>query len=133
MAKSHKTCMEQAEIIDTFGTYHRARLLRSPGASCSRVVLVRPWVVCTFGCVHRSPGILPRRRRSRAPTRGRPFTPWGDGLLLEGWILHALLLIGHNPLHGVMKLVLDYEVIELGICKAVSVLARKNKQEWCRN
>ena len=21
MAKSHKTCMEQAEIIDTFGTY----------------------------------------------------------------------------------------------------------------
>ena len=22
MAKSHKTCMEQAEIIDTFGTYH---------------------------------------------------------------------------------------------------------------
>src|SRR3954462_1476079 len=23
MAKSHKTCMEQAEIIDTFGTYHQ--------------------------------------------------------------------------------------------------------------
>ena len=23
MAKSHKTCMEQAEIIDTFGTYQR--------------------------------------------------------------------------------------------------------------
>ena len=22
MAKSHKTCMEQAEIIDTFGMYH---------------------------------------------------------------------------------------------------------------
>ena len=22
MAKSHKTCMEQAEIIDMFGTYH---------------------------------------------------------------------------------------------------------------
>src|SRR3954465_14567236 len=22
MAKSHKTCMEQAKIIDTFGTYH---------------------------------------------------------------------------------------------------------------
>ena len=22
MAKSHKSCMEQAEIIDTFGTYH---------------------------------------------------------------------------------------------------------------
>ena len=25
MEKSHKTCMEQAEIIDTFGTYHRLR------------------------------------------------------------------------------------------------------------
>src|ERR1041384_6225972 len=25
MAKSHKTCMEQAEIIDTFGTYHAPR------------------------------------------------------------------------------------------------------------
>ena len=24
MAKSHKTCMEQAEIIDTFGTYHQS-------------------------------------------------------------------------------------------------------------
>ena len=24
MEKSHKTCMEQAEIIDTFGTYHTA-------------------------------------------------------------------------------------------------------------
>ena len=24
MAKSHKTCMEQAKIIDTFGTYQRA-------------------------------------------------------------------------------------------------------------
>src|SRR4051812_14109866 len=23
MAKSHKKCMEQAEIIDTFGTYHQ--------------------------------------------------------------------------------------------------------------
>ena len=23
MAKSHKTCMEQAEIIDTFGTYQK--------------------------------------------------------------------------------------------------------------
>src|SRR4051812_43452540 len=28
MAKSHKTCMEQAEIIDTFGTYHVAALSR---------------------------------------------------------------------------------------------------------
>ena len=26
MAKSHKTCMEQAEIIDTFGTYHTPNL-----------------------------------------------------------------------------------------------------------
>ena len=26
MAKSHKSCMEQAEIIDTFGTYHQARV-----------------------------------------------------------------------------------------------------------
>src|SRR4051812_29473053 len=25
MAKSHKSCMEQAEIIDTFGTYHVVR------------------------------------------------------------------------------------------------------------
>src|SRR3954469_19486668 len=25
MAKSHKSCMEQAEIIDTFGTYHTAK------------------------------------------------------------------------------------------------------------
>src|SRR3954463_6111052 len=25
MAKSHKTCMEQTEIIDTFGTYHHAQ------------------------------------------------------------------------------------------------------------
>ena len=27
MAKSHKTCIEQAEIIDMFGTYHPATLL----------------------------------------------------------------------------------------------------------
>ena len=26
MAKSHKTCMAQAEIIDTFGKYHRSSL-----------------------------------------------------------------------------------------------------------
>src|SRR3954464_2975611 len=32
MAKSHKTCMEQAEIIDTFGTY------QSPGD--------KPWYLC---------------------------------------------------------------------------------------
>ena len=24
MAKSHKTCMEQTKIIDTFGTYHKS-------------------------------------------------------------------------------------------------------------
>ena len=28
MAKSHKTCMEQAEIIDTFGTYQILTLVR---------------------------------------------------------------------------------------------------------
>src|SRR3954463_7968811 len=27
MAKSHKTCMEQAEIIDTFGTYHTTTII----------------------------------------------------------------------------------------------------------
>ena len=29
MAKSHKTYMEQAEIIDTFGTYQMARYIRN--------------------------------------------------------------------------------------------------------
>src|SRR3954469_5103515 len=32
MAKSHKTCMEQAEIIDTFGTYQYCSLIKArPG------------------------------------------------------------------------------------------------------
>ena len=31
MAKSHKTCMEQAEIIDTFGTYQRGPTLGRAG------------------------------------------------------------------------------------------------------
>ena len=29
MAKSHKTCMAQAEIIDTFGTYHLVTCLQA--------------------------------------------------------------------------------------------------------
>ena len=43
MAKSHKTCMEQAEIIDTFGTYHIPKLkllvLLNLVSSSSRVTL----------------------------------------------------------------------------------------------
>ena len=30
MAKSHKTCMDQAEIIDTFGTYQEAPKPKEP-------------------------------------------------------------------------------------------------------
>ena len=30
MEKSQKTCMEQAEIIDTFGTYQRASIIAYP-------------------------------------------------------------------------------------------------------
>src|ERR1041384_8606530 len=33
MEKSHKTCMEQAEIIDTFGTYQVPRYLMTDGGS----------------------------------------------------------------------------------------------------
>ena len=32
MAKSHKTCMEQALIIDTFGMYQAAAALSDPAA-----------------------------------------------------------------------------------------------------
>src|SRR3954464_12102687 len=52
MAKSHKTCMEQTEIIDTFGTYHaRAGILserqdrRIPSWVWSLLVAVRCPVV----------------------------------------------------------------------------------------
>src|SRR4051812_38810776 len=44
-----------------------------------------------------------------------------------------LLLVGHNPLRGVVKLVSPHDLIELGILKAVSVPARKIKNKWCRN
>src|ERR1041385_3399336 len=103
----------------------------SLGASCSRVVRVSPRVVRGFRCVHRSPRILPRRR-IRAPSRGRPFTKMGDSLPLERWELTMLLLVGHNPLHGVMKLMLDHELIELDSIKGPSVPARKIEQETCR-
>src|ERR1041384_8797996 len=103
----------------------------SSGASCSRVVRVSPRVVRGFRCVHRSPRILPRRR-IRTPSKGRPFTKLGDGLPLERWELTMLLLVGHNPLHGVMKLMLYYELIELDNIKGPSVPARKIKQKRCR-
>src|SRR3954469_16409748 len=35
MAKSHKTCMEQAEIIDTFGTYQMPPCIPSPSTIIS--------------------------------------------------------------------------------------------------
>ena len=46
MEKSHKTCMEQAKIIDTFGTYQRAivqlvPLMTNPG---SHLVILEPSV-----------------------------------------------------------------------------------------
>src|ERR1041385_3354973 len=34
MAKSHKTCMEQAEIIDTFGTYQHTSFITPYGVFC---------------------------------------------------------------------------------------------------
>ena len=37
MTKSHKTCMEQAEIIDTFGTYHLCATLPPSKPRCSTI------------------------------------------------------------------------------------------------
>ena len=74
----------------------------------------------------------PSKKKVPRPKQRKTLTPWGDSLLLEGWIHQELLLVGHNPLRGVMKLVLAHELIELGIIKAVSILARKIKQKWCR-
>src|SRR3954466_300246 len=40
MAKSHKTCMAQAEIIDTFGTYQPTRRWASISSTLERFLMV---------------------------------------------------------------------------------------------
>ena len=103
-----------------------------PGASSSSgVVLVRPLVVRGFRCVDRRPGILPRRRL-RAPNRRIPFTPLGNGLPLGWQKLRWLLLIRRNPLHGVMKLLMDHEIIKMNNVEGPSVPASIIKQKRCR-
>ena len=47
----------------------------------------------------------------------------GEGLPLERWELTMLLLVGHNPLHGVMRLVMSHELIELNLVEGPSVPA----------
>ena len=56
----------------------------------------------------------------------------GEGLSLEGWEFTMPLLIGHNPLHGVMRLVISHELIELNFVEGPSVPASVIKQKWCR-
>src|SRR4051812_24780503 len=85
-------------------------------------VLVRPWVIRGFRCIDQSPGILPRRRL-HAPSRRRPFTPLGNGLLL---------LIMQNPLHGVMELLLGHKIIELDDVEGPSIPASKIKPKRSR-
>ena len=47
MAKSHKTCMEQVEIIDTFGTYHYPLLKLS---NCLKfIMLLLNWIILAGG------------------------------------------------------------------------------------
>src|ERR1041385_3555481 len=55
-----------------------------------------------------------------------------EGLSLERWELTMLLLVGHNPLHGFMQLVMSHELIEMDIVEGPSVPASVIKQKWCR-
>src|SRR6187399_1252092 len=90
-------------------------------------MVVSPRVVEGCRRVHRTPRSLPRGR-FRTPNRGRPFTKLGGGLFLKMWYLTVPLLVGHNPLHGVMKLMLDHELIEVNNIKGPSVPARKSNK-----
>ena len=50
MAKSHKTCMEKAKIIDTFGTYHETTLLLLLRCACIAQFFIEHMSFITTGC-----------------------------------------------------------------------------------
>ena len=57
MAKSHKTCMAQAEIIDTFGTYHRLpRIFRTSASIMRHLVTTR---AAGIGCMNKVHSNIP--------------------------------------------------------------------------
>ena len=81
MAKSHKTCIEQSEIIDTFGTYQGGEPEEERKGGAGR----RTWVVARrlAGCSPEWPRRLVRRRwrnREGFAKKGSPLggsTPRG--------------------------------------------------------
>src|SRR3954467_10516674 len=113
-SKSHKTCMEQAEIIDTFGTYQLVVL--SPGdentlpsiINCIQYLLIGSFKTCLYNYLPCLWVQLPPMPKKSIPAPGwKIYFYWSDPcskqLLLKCIPLRRRRLVATRP-HGMGNL-----------------------------